>query len=52
MTPDWQTPIALVVVALAAAGLVYAAFAKRRRPGCGGCPSGERKFRLPKPGRR
>lgn len=36
---SWQTPAALLVVALTAFALVYSAWRKRRRPGSG-CGSG------------
>lgn len=32
---NWQTPVALVIVAIAAAALLYGAWKKRRRPGAG-----------------
>ena len=50
MSSDFQTIAALVVVvALAAAGLIVRAVLKRRKPGCGGgcgCPSSEIKAKL------
>ena len=49
MTPEIQTIIALVVVAVAIIWLVARAMAKRRNPGCGGdcgCPSSELKAQL------
>jgi hypothetical protein len=33
---NWQTPLALVVVALALAALARGVFSKRKKPGCGG----------------
>ena len=36
MYPSWQTPVAFLVVGLAAAFLVRQALRKRRTPGCGG----------------
>jgi hypothetical protein len=42
MNPDFQTIAALVVVALAATGLIVRAVRLRRKPGCGGgcaCPT-------------
>jgi len=36
MNPTFQTIAALVVVAAAAAGLVWRSVAKRGKPGCGG----------------
>jgi len=46
MTPEFQSVAALVVVALAAAWLVWRAIVKRKKPGCGGdcgCPTEELK---------
>lgn len=36
---NWQTPVALFVVALAAGGLLWSAWHRRHRPGTG-CGSG------------
>lgn len=36
MSAEFQTVAALVVVAVAAGGLILRALAKRRNPGCGG----------------
>lgn len=37
---DWQTPVSLLLVALAAAALVRGWLVRRKRPGCGGsCPA-------------
>ncbi len=41
MTSDWQTPLALIVVALAAASLLIPAWRKHRRKASGGCSSGD-----------
>jgi len=49
MSPQVQTYLALGVVALAAAGLIWRSLAKRRSGGCGGdcgCPSSELKAKL------
>ncbi len=49
MTPEFQTLAALLVVATAAVWLVVRAFAKRRKPGCGGgcgCPADEFKAKV------
>ena len=49
MTAEFQTIAALVVVALAATGLIVRTLLKRRKPGCGGgcgCPSSEIKSKL------
>lgn len=35
MTPEVQTLLALLVVALAIGGLAWRAYAKRKNPGCG-----------------
>jgi hypothetical protein len=51
MNTDWQTPLALVVVAVTLALLLRGAWKKRQKPGCGGncgCPSQEIKTRLKK----
>ena len=51
MFTDWQTPLALLVVALTLALLLRGAWKKRKTPGCGGdcgCPSQEFKDRLKK----
>ncbi len=52
---NWQTPLALLVVAVAFTLLVRSAWKKRRKPGSGcaggtdcGCPSTELKARLKK----
>ena len=38
MIDNWQTPVAILVVLLALAGLVRGAITKRKKPGCGsGC---------------
>jgi len=39
---NWQTPVALAIVAIAAAALLLGAWKKRRRPGTGCGSSGER----------
>lgn len=41
MITDWQTPLALAVVALAAAGLIISAWRKRRRAATGACGSSD-----------
>lgn len=46
---NWQTPLALLVVAITLALLVRSAWKKRRKPGCGGdcgCPSNDIKTQL------
>jgi hypothetical protein len=46
---NWQTPLALLVVAITLALLVRSAWKKRRKPGCGGdcgCPSTDIKAQL------
>jgi len=51
MFTDWQTPLALFVVAVTLALLIRGAWKKRRKPGCGGgcgCPSQDFKTRLKK----
>jgi hypothetical protein len=40
MSFDWQTPLSLAVVIVAAAGLLIRAWRKHRRPSAGGCASG------------
>lgn len=48
---NWQTPLALLVVAVTVALLVHGAWKRRRKPGCGGdcgCPSTDFKARLKK----
>lgn len=41
MIDNWQTPVAILVVALALAALIRGAFSKKKKPGCGGgfCPT-------------
>jgi hypothetical protein len=49
MSPQFQTVAALVIVALAAIGLLLRSLVKKKNPGCGGacaCSSGEPKARL------
>jgi FeoB-associated Cys-rich membrane protein len=49
MTPEIQTFLALLVVAIAVAWLVRRTLAKRKNPGCGGdcgCPTDELKAKL------
>lgn len=48
MFTDWQTPVALVVVLIAAAALLRTALSRKKKPGCGGgfCPTDEFKNRL------
>jgi hypothetical protein len=49
MTPPLQTLVALVIVALAAAWLLWRALGKKKSPGCGGdcgCPTDELKAKL------
>jgi len=51
MFTDWQTPLALFVVAVTLALLIRGAWKKRQKPGCGGncgCPSQDIKTRLKK----
>jgi hypothetical protein len=51
MFTDWQTPLALFVVAVTLALLIRGAWKKRQKPGCGGncgCPSQEFKGRIKK----
>jgi hypothetical protein len=51
MNTDWQTPLALLVVALTLALLLRGAWKKRKKPGCGGdcdCPAQEFKERVKK----
>jgi hypothetical protein len=46
---NWQTPLALLVVAITLALLIRSAWKKRRKPGCGGdcgCPSNDIKAQL------
>jgi hypothetical protein len=48
---NWQTPLALLVVAITLALLIRSAWKKRRKPGCGGdcgCPTSEIKTQLKK----
>jgi hypothetical protein len=48
---NWQTPLALLVVAITLALLLRSAWKKRRKPGCGGdcgCPTSEIKTQLKK----
>jgi hypothetical protein len=48
---NWQTPLALLVVAITLALLVRSAWKKRRKPGCGGdcgCPTNDLKAQLKK----
>lgn len=49
MSPALQSLLALLVVAAAAAGLLWRTFHRKRRAGCGGdcgCPAGDLKSRL------
>jgi hypothetical protein len=49
MNPSLQTFVALVIVALAAAWLVWRSLAKKKNPGCGGdcgCATDELKAKL------
>ena len=49
MSPEVQSFLALGIVAVAAAGLIWRTFAKRKNPGCGGdcgCASSELKAKL------
>ena len=39
MPADWQTPLAFLIVLLAAAGLLIPAWRKHRRAAKGGCAS-------------
>ena len=51
MFTDWQTPLALLVVAVTLGLLLRGAWKKRQKPGCGGncgCPSQNIKSRLKK----
>jgi len=51
MIDNGQTPLALLVVAVAFALLVRSAWKKRRKPGCGGdcgCPTEDFKEQLKK----
>jgi hypothetical protein len=51
MNTDWQTPLALLVVAVTFALLLRGAWKKRKKPGCGGdcgCPAQEIKDQLKK----
>jgi len=48
---NWQTPLALLVVAITLALLIRGAWKKRRKPGCGGdcgCPTNDFKTQLKK----
>jgi hypothetical protein len=48
---NWQTPLALLVVAVTLGLLLRSAWKKRRKPGCGGdcgCPCTDIKARLKK----
>ncbi len=49
MSPAVQSYLALVFVAIAAAGLVWHFAAKKKKPGCGGdcaCPSSDLKAKI------
>lgn len=49
MSSDWQTIVALLIVAMAAVLLVRSAIRKRKNPGCGGdcaCPTDQFKAKL------
>jgi len=49
MSPETQTFVALLIVAIAATWLVVRSLAKKKQPGCGGdcgCPSSEIKAKL------
>jgi len=49
MSPQVQSYLALVVVAIAVAGLVWRFVAKRQKPGCGGecgCAASELKAKI------
>ena len=51
MFENWQTPLALLVVAITFALLMRGSWKKRRKPGCGGdcgCPTDDLKARLKK----
>jgi len=51
MITNWQTPLALLVVLVAAALIVRGALKKRKTPGCGGgcgCPTDKFKAQLRK----
>ena len=51
MNADWQTPLALLVVLVAAGLIVRGAIKKRKNPGCGGgcgCPTDKFKAGLKK----
>jgi len=48
---NWQTPLALLVVAATLGLLLRGAWKKRRKPGCGGdcgCPTDDFKAKLKK----
>lgn len=48
---NWQTPLALLVVAVTLGLLLRGAWKKRRKPGCGGdcgCPTDDFKAKLKK----
>ena len=51
MSSNWQTPLALLVVLVAAVLIVRSALKKRKTPGCGGgcgCPTDKFKATLKK----
>ena len=51
MITDWQTPLALLVVLVAAGLIVRSALKNRKNPGCGGgcgCPTDKFKAGLKK----
>jgi len=51
MFTNWQTPLALLVVLVAAVLIVHSALKKRKTPGCGGgcgCPTDKFKAGLKK----
>ncbi len=51
MPSNWQTPLAILVVLVAAGLIVRGALKKRKTPGCGGgcgCPTDKFKARLKK----
>jgi hypothetical protein len=51
MSSNWQTPLALLVVLVAAVLIVRSALKKRKTPGCGGgcgCPTDKFKAGLKK----
>jgi len=51
MTANWQTPLALLVVLVAAGLIVRGVLRKRKTPGCGsgcGCPTDKFKAGLKK----